>query len=128
MGSEDEGELRGRGRAQRAGGAWTRRLPNGQRIPTSLAHVVSRDFRRAFDQLPPEVQERAKEKHRLLERDPGAPELNLRNPFDIVWRVEIGEGYRAVGAMYEEPVIVWLWIGPHDNYEALLDDLREHLT
>ena len=30
--------------------------------------------------------------------------------------------------MYEEPVIVWLWIGPHDDYEALLGDLREYLT
>ena len=128
MGSQDEGKLRGGRGSEEARGARARRLPSGQYIPTSLTHVTSRDFRRAFDKLPPDVQERAKDRHRLLERNPGAPELDLRNPFDIVWRVEVGEGYRAIGAMYEEPVIVWLWIGPHKGYDNILDDLRDHLN
>lgn len=74
------------------------------------------------------MQEQAKERHRLLEEDPGDLKLDLTNEFDIVWRAEVGYGYRAVGAMYEEPVIVWLWIGPHGPYDNLLDDLRNNLT
>ena len=128
MGSENEGELRGWGRVEEAGREGTKRLPNGQYIPAPLVHRTNPDFRRAFDKLPHHIKEKASKRHRLLESDPGALKLNLRNPFDIVWRVEVGHGYRAVGAMYDWGVIVWLWIGPHDDYEALLDDLRAHLT
>ena len=127
MGQENEGGLRGWGRVEDAGRKGKRRLPNGQYIPTPLIHRSNPDFRKAFEKLPPHIQEQAKSRHRLLELDPGALKLNLWNPFDIVWRVEVGEGYRAIGAMYERGVIVWLWIGPHDDYEALLDSLRDHL-
>lgn len=127
MGSEDEGELRGWGRIEEAGRKGTRRLPNGQYIPTPLVHRSNPDFRKAFDKLPPHIQEEAVKRHRILEDSPGDLQLDLRNPFDIVWRVEVGYGYRAVGAMYDRGVIVWLWIGPHNEYELLLDDLRDHL-
>ena len=39
-------------------------------------------FRRAFDTLPPHIEEEAIKRHRRLESDPEALKLNLRNPFD----------------------------------------------
>ena len=83
MGSENGGELRGWGRVAEAGREGTKRLPNGQYIPTPLVHRTNPDFRRAVDTLPHHIKEEA---------------------------------------------INWPWIGPHDDYDALLDDLRAHLT
>jgi hypothetical protein len=62
----------------------------------------------------------------LLERDPGDLKLNLKCPFDNIWRVEVGYGYRAVGAMPPENqgLIIWFAILPHGSYEELLDVLR----
>ena len=128
MGSEDEGELRARRRAQRVVRTGTRRLPNGQYIPTPLIHLTNRDFRKAFDRLRPGIKEQTKRRHRLLERKPGAKKLDLWSPFDAIWRAEVGYGYRAVGEMYAVPVITWLWVGPHEGYDDILDDLRANLT
>jgi len=124
MGSEDQGELRGWGRIEKAGTAGTRRLPNGQYIPTPLVHRSNPNFRSEFDKLPPEIKAQAVERHRLLERNPGALILDLRSPLDDIWRVEVGHGYRAVGTMPDEGVIIWFAIRPHEAYGRLMDDLR----
>ena len=42
MGSENGGELRGWGRVEEAGREGTKRLPNGQYIPTPLVHGTRR--------------------------------------------------------------------------------------
>lgn len=102
MGSEDEGELRGWGRIKEAGREGTRRLPSGQYIPTPLVHRSNGDFRKDFEKLPPDIRDLARKRHRLLERKPGALKLNLECPFDDIWRVEVGHGYRAVGVMPPE--------------------------
>lgn len=126
MGQEDEGDLRGWGRIEDAGTEGIRKLPNGQHIPTPLIHRSDPQFRSDFDDLPPDMQDQARERHRLLEREPGAAKLNLWCPFDNIWRVEVGYGYRAVGIMPPENqgLIIWFAILPHGPYEDLLDSLR----
>lgn len=130
MGQEGEEELRGWGRIEEAGREGTRRLPNGQHIPTPLVHRSNEDFRKDLDKIPPEIQVQARERHRLLEKEPGDLRLNLKCPFDPIWRVEVGHGYRAVGIMPPENqgLIIWFAILPHAPYERLLDGFREDYT
>lgn len=37
-----------------------------------------------------------------------------------VFSVRVGRSYRAVGLAEEKDVIVWFWIGRHEQYETLL--------
>jgi hypothetical protein len=39
-----------------------------------------------------------------------------------VYSARVGRSYRVVG-LIEDGVIVWFWIGPHEQYETLLANL-----
>jgi len=38
--------------------------------------------------------------------------------------VRVGGDYRAVGIQREPGAILWFWIGPHEQYETLLANLK----
>ena len=82
-------------------------------------------FRAAFDELPADVQRRARRAYRLFRRDPNHPSLRFKavHPTQPVFSVRITGGYRAVGVRTGEE-IVWFWIGTHAAYERLLAQRR----
>jgi len=84
-----------------------------------LSHRASKRFWRNFDQLPPEIQQLALRNYELLKSDPRHPSLHFKR-IGHFWSVRIGHDYRAVGR--DSPTgIVWIWIGPHDEYEQFFD-------
>ena len=36
-----------------------------------------------------------------------------------IWSLRITKGYRAL-CLYEKDLVVWFWIGNHDDYERLI--------
>jgi hypothetical protein len=40
-----------------------------------------------------------------------------------VYSARVGRNYRVVGLLEDDDVIVWFWIGPHEQYETLLAKL-----
>ena len=76
-------------------------------------------FRRAFDQLPQQVQRRARESYRLFQNNPSHPGLRFK-PVHLtrpIYSVRITLGYRAIR---EGDEIIWFWIGSHGDYELLI--------
>ena len=51
--------------------------------------------------------------------DPTHPSLHLK-PVGGLWSVRINEAYRAL-AVREGDVFYWFWVGPHDQYERLIN-------
>ena len=39
-----------------------------------------------------------------------------------VYSARVGRDYRVVG-LFEDGVLVWFWIGPHEQYESLIANL-----
>ena len=78
-------------------------------------------FRRAFAELPPEIQKRAREAYRRFQQDPSHPSLRFKmvHPSRPIYSARITRGYRAVGVL-EGDGIVWFWIGSHSEYDKLL--------
>jgi hypothetical protein len=37
-----------------------------------------------------------------------------------VFSARVGRSYRVVGLAEEKDVIVWFWIGPHEQYEKVI--------
>ena len=86
-----------------------------------MRSVTTRSFRDAFRGLPEEIRERARKAYRLYRRTPSHPSLHFKivNPRDSLCSVRVSLGYRALGRL-DGNVIVWFWIGPHDEYDKRL--------
>jgi hypothetical protein len=38
----------------------------------------------------------------------------------VLWSARINDAYRAL-ALREDDVFYWFWVGPHDQYERLIN-------
>ena len=74
-----------------------------------------RRFWKCFDQLPPQVQARAREKFKLWKESANHPSLKFEERRNGVCVVRAGNHYRAV-SLREGEVIAWFWIGTHEEY------------
>ena len=83
---------------------------------------TSRRFREALAELPRGIQDKAHEAYALFRNDPNHPSLRFKRVSDRlpVYSARIDLNYRAVGIINGNE-IVWFWIGPHAEYERLLD-------
>lgn len=81
-------------------------------------------FRKAFADLPSEVQERARTAFDLFSRDPGHPGLQLKKIHSDrpIYSARITRDYRAL-AVRRQDLWIWFWIGTHADYENLLNRL-----
>ncbi|MBM4044642.1 MAG: hypothetical protein FJ279_05970 [Planctomycetes bacterium] len=81
-------------------------------------------FRKAFAELPEQVQDKARKSYRQFRQDPWHPSLRFKqvHPTIPIYSARVSRGYRAVGQRTEDKV-VWFWIGTHADYEKLLSQL-----
>lgn len=91
---------------------------------------VTRSFRKTLVEAPPEIQKLAAEAYERWKTDPTHPGLQFKpvSPSRPIWSARVGRNFRAV-ALREpnaegEDVVTWFWLGPHDEYDRLLKQLR----
>ncbi len=72
--------------------------------------------------LPVEVRRQAYEAYRLFKHDPHHPSLHFKRvgQNQPIYSVRIGIAYRALGRRESDDVIVWFWIGLHEEYKRLI--------
>lgn len=83
-----------------------------------MKHKATPRFWRCFETLPKGAQAQARKCFELLKTDPNHPSLHLKK-VGRFWSVRIGRRYRALAVEHGD-VLVWFWIGSHDEYERLL--------
>ena len=85
-----------------------------------ISHITEK-FRKAFAELPADVQDQARQAYRLFIANPYHPGLHFKpiHPTRLIYSVRVGLNYRAVGAR-EGDEIVWFWIGSHAEYNGLI--------
>lgn len=81
------------------------------------------DFWTGYNALPFEIQQQAREKYRLWEKDAFNASLHFKPLLGDVWSVRINQNYRALGRR-KGNLIVWFWIGSHAEYDQLVKRLR----
>lgn len=81
-------------------------------------------YRRLLALAPAAVQAKARSAYRLWVENPAHPSLRFKKVHGSlpIYSVRINLNWRAVGVM-KKGVMVWFWIGPHDEYERLLSGL-----
>lgn len=84
------------------------------------SHTTER-FRKAFDELPKDVREHAKNAFKLFQENPYHPSLRFKqiHPTKPIYSARVGLGYRTLGVR-EDDTIIWFWIGSHSDYDKLL--------
>ncbi len=85
---------------------------------------TTKRFRQMLSKFPSNIRQQAKEAYRFFTENPNHPSLRFKNVHNTasIYSVRININFRAVGVI-ENGVIVWFWIGPHTEYERLLDEL-----
>lgn len=86
---------------------------------------TTRAFRDQLVALPPEVQHQAREAYRRFLQDSSHPSLHFKSMKRrglTLYSARVGLHYRALA--YEDGDILYrFWIGPHSEYDHLIDRL-----
>jgi hypothetical protein len=64
----------------------------------------------------------ARDKFEVWQRDPFHPSMQFKPLFANVWSVRIGDHYRPVAQKHGD-LVVWFWIGTHEEYNNLTRQL-----
>jgi hypothetical protein len=85
---------------------------------------LTAEFIEAFRLLPEPIQKKARKNYQLWKSNPAHPSLEFKrvHPRRPVYSVRVGTGWRAVGIVSDD-AILWFWIGSHNAYEKLLNQL-----
>jgi hypothetical protein len=81
-------------------------------------HRTTDRFWTCFERLPKPVARVARENFELLKRNPSHPSLHFKRVGKL-WSARAGLSHRAL-AVEDGPDFIWVWIGPHDEYERLI--------
>jgi hypothetical protein len=80
---------------------------------------ASEEFWDLYKRIPRNAQRAADKQFELFRKDPTHPSLHLK-PVGGLWSARINDAYRAL-AVREDDIFYWFWVGPHDQYERLID-------
>lgn len=85
---------------------------------------TAKRFRMCLSRLPADVRRQAREAYRVFRENPSHPGLRFKKVHTTqpIYSVRINIEYRALGIL-DRSEIVWFWIGPHAEYEQLLERL-----
>lgn len=85
----------------------------------ALKHYASPEFWKRYNALSPEIQDLADKAFALLKENPRHPSLRFERK-GRGWSARVSRGYRVLAKERPEG-LVWFWIGPHDEYERLIN-------
>ena len=82
-------------------------------------------FRKAYRDLPAQVQQQTRRAYRRFLENPSHPSLQFKrvHTSQPIYSARINRDYRALGVLSDNE-IVWFWIGSHADYDKLLDQLK----
>ena len=85
---------------------------------------TTQKFRQLFAAAPPDTQERIRTAYRLWVSNPAHPSLRFKkvHPKLPIYSARVDLDWRAIGVL-EGDTLLWFWVGPHRQYEALLKQL-----
>jgi hypothetical protein len=81
-------------------------------------HRTTARFWSLLARLPEPVQRLARQNFELLKENPAHPSLHFKK-IGKLWSARVGINYRAV-AVEDGADFIWVWIGPHDEYQRLI--------
>ena len=78
-------------------------------------------FWKCYERLPRRIQQQTQKIYQLWKANPNHPSLHFKRVDEAlpIYSVRITDDYRVLGLL-ERDIVIWYWIGRHDEYERLL--------
>lgn len=78
-------------------------------------------FWRAYEKLSNDTKKQARKAYDTWKRIPFHRSLHFKcvNQKENIWSLRISRGFRAL-CLFEGDLVVWFWVGSHDDYEKLI--------
>ena len=85
---------------------------------------TTKDFRLCYRRLPKYIQELARKNYYLWLEDNSHASIQFKKVHNSepIFSARVGLQYRVLGIM-DDDTIVWFWIGSHNDYDKLLQQL-----
>ena len=85
-----------------------------------ISHTNS-SFWKQYRKLPPNIRDISQKQYQLFILNPYHASLHFKRVHSTkpIYSVRITRNYRAIGVLKSD-IIVWFWIGSHDDYDKLL--------
>lgn len=89
-----------------------------------MKSVKTQQFIKLFENLPIEIQNKARKNYRLWKANNNYPGLHFKliNTRLSIYSVRIGLYHRALGTKKSETMI-WFWIGSHEDYNNVVNQM-----
>ena len=78
-------------------------------------------FRRLYAAATERRQVQIKRAYKLWQENPAHPSIRFKKVHETepIYSARVDLDWRAIGVL-EGDTVVWFWVGPHDEYDALL--------
>jgi hypothetical protein len=83
-----------------------------------VKHRTTVRFWNRYARLPEPIQKAARRNFDLLKENSAHPSVHFKK-VGTLWSVRVGPHHRAL-AVEDDADMIWVWIGPHDEYERLI--------
>lgn len=89
-----------------------------------MKSVTTERFRRQYAAASEQRQRQIKRAYKLWQENTAHPSIRFKKVHDTepIYSARVDLDWRAVG-VFQEDTVVWFWVGPHDEYDALLKRL-----
>ena len=85
-----------------------------------MNHYASPAFWIRYKALPEQIRALADKNYELLKDNPCHPSPHFKR-VGLYWSARVGRDYRVVGVPVDDGIL-WLWIGPHSEYDRQIED------
>jgi len=88
-----------------------------------LSHINSR-WKKSYKNLPKIIRKIANKQYKLFKQNPSHPSLHFKKIHSTqpIYSARINQNYRTIGIITED-IIIWFWIGSHDDYDKLIQSI-----
>jgi hypothetical protein len=90
-----------------------------------LKSIATERFWKCFDRLPEQTKSQAKKSFQRWKENPNHPSLNFKKIHSAkpIYSARVGLSHRSLGVKSDNNILIWFWIGSHEDYNNLVNSL-----
>ena len=89
-----------------------------------ISHITLK-WKRLYKKLPSEIRLIAKKQYLFFKDNQNHASLHFKKVHSIrpIYSARVTAQYRTIGIISDDKIIVWFWIGSHEQYNKILANL-----
>ena len=86
-----------------------------------ISHI-NRQWKKLYITIPIDIKKLAKKQYKLFNENPYHASLHFKRIHSNkpIFSARINFSYRTIGILTDDNIIIWFWIGSHDEYDKLI--------